>query len=219
MLNKRGYDMIKTFSFLFLFLTLASCGKSGGGSSTSQGEALSLDEISVDSNVPAAAHNFEVNLKINNFDAAQEDKVLEAADLIKKVVATEEFKDAILNFTYNGKKAFSDNDGLSNAEIYKKILEGSERLQPGADNEMDLSLEIFTRSDDTVGYTFPNELRVWMNSKFLNKNTPAKVTTNMMHEWLHKLGFKHDSAKTAKRPYSVPYAVGYLVARIAQKLI
>lgn len=210
--------MIKTFSFIFLFLALISCGKSGSGSTGNQGEALALNEISADSNVPAAAYHFEVNLKLNNFDATQEDKVLEAADLIKKVVATEEFKNGILNFTYNGKKNFADNDGLSNAQIYKKILEGSERLQPGTDNEMDLSLEIFTRSDNTVGYTFPNELKVWMNTKYLNQNPPAKVTTNMMHEWLHKLGFKHDSARTAKRPYSVPYAVGYLVARIAQQL-
>ena len=83
---------------------------------------------------------------------------------------------------------------------------------------MDLDLEVFTRNDDTVGYTYPTDLRVWMNSKFLNKNTPAKVTTNMMHEWLHKLGFKHSQERTASRPYTVPYAVGYLVAKLAQKI-
>lgn len=210
--------MFKTLSLLFVFLFLASCGKSGGGSGSGhKGDSVQLEEIT-GAGVPQAASYFDVNVKLDNFDSVQEDKVLQAAELIKKVVATEEFKIAILNHTYNGKKMFVDNDGLSNAEIYKKILEGSEKLRPGTDNEMDLDLEVFRRSDDTVGYTFPNVIKVWMNAKFLNKYAPYQVTTNMMHEWLHKLGFKHSRNRTPSRPFSVPYAIGYLVARIAKKL-
>jgi hypothetical protein len=211
--------MFKTLSLLFVFLFLASCGKSGGGTTSSsvKGDSIQLDEIS-GSGVPQAAFNFDVNLKLDNFDSTQEDKVLEAADLIKKVVATEEFKNEILNHTYKGKKMFVDNGGLTNAQIYKKILEGSEKLRPGTDNEMDLDLEVFRRNDNTVGYTYPNVIRVWMNAKYLNKNAPYKVTTNMMHEWLHKLGFKHSRNRTPSRPYTVPYAIGYLVAKIAKKL-
>lgn len=210
--------MLKTLSFIFFTLLFISCGKSGGSGSSKSGDSISLSEVSTDSPVPSAAHNFEVNLQLDNFNAHQEDKVLAAAELIKKVVASEEFKDAILNHTFKGKKQFNDNGGLSNAEIYKTIIEGSEKLRPGTDNEMDLDLEVFRRNDNTVGYTYPTAIRVWMNEKFLNANSPAKVTTNMMHEWLHKLGFKHDHARTANRPYSVPYAVGYLVARLAAKM-
>lgn len=210
--------MFKTFFFLFLTLSLVSCGKSGGGSSSSQGDAVSAQDISTNSPVPQAALNFDVNVKLDNFNSTQEDKILRASDLIRKVVGSEEFKNAILNHTYNGKKSFVDNGGFSNAQIYKAIIEGSEKLRPGVDNEMDLELEVFSRSDTTVGYTFPNVIKVWMNSKFLNKYSAADVTTNMMHEWLHKLGFKHDHARTANRKYSVPYAVGYLVARIAKKI-
>lgn len=211
--------MTKTLSFLFFLLVFVACGKSGGGSgSGSKGDSVSSNEVSVGAPVPSAALNFDVNLKLDNFNAEQEDKILIAADLIKKVVGSEEFKDAILNHTYNGKKTFVDNGGKTNAQIYAAIIEGSETLRPGTDNKMDLDLEVFTRADDTVGYTFPNAIKVWMNSKFLNKNSAANVTTNMMHEWLHKLGFKHSSERTAARPYSVPYAVGYLVARLAQKL-
>jgi hypothetical protein len=211
--------MFKTLSLLFVFLFLASCGKSGGGSGSSanKGDSIQLEEISA-AGVPQAAFNFEVNLKLDNFDSTQEDKVLAAADLIKKVVATEEFKNKILNHTYKGKKMFVDNGGLSNAQIYKRILEGSEKLRPGIDNEMDLDLEVFRRNDNTVGYTYPNVIKVWMNAKFLNKNAPYKVTTNMMHEWLHKLGFKHSRNRTPSRPYTVPYAIGYLVAKIARKI-
>lgn len=214
--------MTKTLSFFFFLLVFVSCGKSGGGSGSSakggNGDAVSVEEVAVGAPVPSAALNFGVNLKLDNFNAQQEDKILTAADLIKKVVASEEFKDAILNHTYKGQKTFVDNGGKSNAQIYADILEGQESLRPGQDNEMDLDLEVFNRNDDTVGYTYPTEIRVWMNSKFLNQNSPAKVTTNMMHEWLHKLGFKHSHERTAARPYSVPYAVGYLVAKLAKKM-
>ena len=211
--------MVRTFTFLFTLLLFVACGKSGGGSSStgSNGSSIQKNEVNQTSNVPSGALNFEVNLKLDNFSEQQEDKILTAAELIKKVVASEDFRTAILNHKYRGKKIFVDNGGLSNAEIYKTIIEGSEDLLPGEDNEMDLDLEIFHRSDDTVGYTFPDEVKVWMNGKFLNKNTPAKVTTNMMHEWLHKLGFQHAVSKTSSRSFSVPYAVGYIVARLAQK--
>ena len=211
--------MVKTFTILFITLLLISCGKpKGGGPNSSNGESVSLSEITNDSQVPSAAKNFEVNVKLNNFNASQEDKILVAGDLIRKVIASDEFKTEVLNYQYQGKKKFIDNDGLSNAQIYKKIIEGAERMGPQIDNEMDLELVIYHANNTVVGYTMPNEIKIWMNSKFFDQNNPAKVTENMMHEWLHKIGFKHDFERTLTRPYSVPYAIGYLVGRIAQKL-
>lgn len=206
---------LRTLSFLFSFLLLASCGGGGGGSTS--GDAVSLEEIQTGAPVPTAALNFNVNVQMDNFSPVQQDKILTAAELIKKVVASEEFKDRILNHKYKGKKTFVDNGGMSNAEIYKTILNGAEKLNPGVDNEMDLNLEVYKANNMVVGYTYPNVFRIWMNSKYLNQNSPAKVTTNMMHEWLHKLGFKHAAKKTANRSYSVPYAVGYLTAKLATK--
>lgn len=209
--------MLKGFLSIFFLLSLAACGKGGGGSS-SGGDAVSLDEVSTESSVPAAALNFDVQLQMDKFSASQEAKILEAAELIRRVVASDEFKNKILNHRYNGRKTFVDNGGLTNAQIYKKILEGSEKLNPGVDNTMNLDLELYTANNIVVGYTMPSVIRVWMNSKFLNKNSPAEVTTNMMHEWLHKLGFKHAAKQTANRKYSVPYAVGYLTRSIARKM-
>lgn len=216
--------MHKTLSFLFVSLFLVSCGKSGGGSSSgsapaaSVGDSMALEEISASTPVPSAALNFDVNIELHNFNTEQEDKVLEAADLIRKVLASEEFKNRILNHKVNGKKTFVDNDGLSNEEIYKKIVEGSEKLRPGTDNQMDLELEVYKENNSTVGYTYPDTVRVWMNEKFFNANASWKVTTNMTHEWLHKLGFKHDKARTPLRKYSVPYAIGYLMAELAKSV-
>jgi hypothetical protein len=203
--------MFKTSALLFCLSFFATAPTAFAG------DKVGLDEIGVKQAVPSAALNFEVNLNLRNFNAQQEDKLLEAADLIKKVVASEEFKNAILNHKYRGKRQFVDNRGLSNRQIYKRILEGAEKLSKRVDNEMDLDLTIYRAQNNVVGYTYPNTKRIWMNSRFLNQNTPAKVTTNMMHEWLHKLGFDHDRKPTARRPHSVPYAVGYLVARLAKQ--
>lgn len=214
--------MLKTFFPLFLLLSLASCGGGGGSSGSSDPKgagAVSMEEISNNTPVPSAANNFGVNLEMENFNAEQEDKVLEASELIKKVIASEEFKNGVLNHSYNGKKGFVDSGGLTNAEIYKKILEGSEKLVPGEDNEMDLKLEVYHANNVVVGYTMPSVIKIWMNSKFLDKNNAAEVTTNMTHEWLHKLGFKHSASRTATRKYSVPYAVGYLMRDIARTMI
>ena len=223
---------MKTLTLLFLILTLVSCGKSGGGSSapvapsdistaanneSNTGTDVSLEEIAEQEVVPSAALNFDVKVDLTNFNSAQEDKILEASDLIRKVIASDEFKNAILNHKVNGKRRFVDNQGLSNAQIYKKIIEGSEKLKPGKDNEMDLELEVYREASNTVGYTYPSINKVFMNAKFLNRNKPYEVTTNMTHEWLHKLGFKHAQQKTPSRKYSVPYAVGYIMRKLSKK--
>ena len=210
--------MLKGFLSIFLLMSLIACGKGGGGGDNA-GSDVALNEVSTDAAVPTAALNFDVKLQMKKFSGSQEAKVLEAAELIKRVVASDEFKNKILNHRYNGRKTFVDNGGLTNAQIYKKILEGAEMLKPGKNNTMDLQLELYTANNIVVGYTMPNVIKIWMNSKFLNQNNSAEVTTNMMHEWLHKLGFKHAAKQTPNRKYSVPYAIGYLTRNIARKMI
>lgn len=203
--------MFKTASLLSLLMFFATA------QNVVAGDKVKMDEIGLNDVVPSAALNFNVNVKMRKFNSQQEDKVLAAAELIRKVIASEEFKNAVLKHQYRGKRQFVDNGGLSNKQIYKKILEGSEQLKKKVDNEMDLDLTVYRAQTNVVGYTYPNTKRIWMNTKFLNKNSAAKVTTNMMHEWLHKLGFKHARSANASRPYSVPYAIGYLVSKLAKK--
>lgn len=211
--------MSRTFTTLFIFFFFLSCGKSESDRNNEliNEEIVSNDEIQ-ENTIPMAALNFEINLKLHDFNASQEDKILEAAELIKKVVATEEFKKNILSHTFKGKMTFNDNNGLSNAQIYKKILEGAEQLRPNKDNSMDLDLRLYHEESKTIGYTYPNVMQIWMNTKYLNQYSPAKITANMMHEWLHKLGFKHDVKHTPDRKYSVPYAIGHIVSRLASKI-
>lgn len=189
----------KTMCFLFFVLNLISCNSA---------HALELKDT------------FSVRTTLIGFTPRQESKVKSASRLIRKIVRSQEFKNAVIKHEWNGKKTFSDNNGLSNEAIYKKILEGSERqLNLGKNNTMDLELELYTDNDSiTIGYTYPSIVRIFMNRKYFNKFRPYQVADNMMHEWLHKIGFNHAVKNTPERPYSVPYAVGYIVKRIAKEM-
>lgn len=218
--------MMKSYLFLFLCLSLISCGKSGGGgknnntadaaATTSESSNASASNAEI-SPVPSSALTWDANLTFTNFTRTQENKVLDAVDLVKKVIASSAFKSKILNHTYKGKKTFVNNLGLTNAQIYKKILESSEKLNPGKNYTMDITLATYQTDANVIGYTLPNVNKVWMNTRYLNKFTPVQVSSNLVHEWLHKLGFGHDFESTPSRPYSVPYAVGYIIKSLAAK--
>jgi hypothetical protein len=130
---------------------------------------------------------FNANISFVDFNATQEEKVLKAIEIIKKVVRSSEFKEKVIQFTYKGQRRFINNNGFSNDEIYQILLEGSEELSPGIDYEMDLELELYFSRRSTVGYTYPDELKVWMNTKYFNAYNAAQVAGNIFHEWTHKL--------------------------------
>lgn len=260
--------MIKTFSFIFLFLFLVSCNKSepcnpqtsadgtqdqcspdstgqpvegegtsttggtsGGGTTgivsggttggiaggTSGGTTGGTTGSGAVSEVPEAALRWDADVYMVNFTQAQEDKVNKAIELIKKVIASKEFRDRVINFSYNGKKQFVDNNGLTNTQIYNKILDGAEELKPEKNNTMDVELELYYQATSTIGYTYPDTVRIWMNTKYFNNYTAVDVTDNLTHEWLHKLGFDHAASYSTSRDYSVPYGIGYLMEELAAK--
>lgn len=167
--------------------------------------------------VPHEAMIFDAKLDLFEFERLDEDKIYKAIEVIKKVVGSKEFRNRVLDYTYQGKKQFVDNKGLSNAEIYQILLEGKEDLRPEIDHEMDLELQLYYSWTSTVGYTTPGELRIYMNTKFFDSYTPAEVAGNVFHEWTHKLGFTHDSSYSVARDSSVPYAIGYLIRDLGRQ--
>jgi hypothetical protein len=174
-------------------------------------------EPTPDPDVPSEALIFDANIQFHNFNAEQEAKVLKAIEIIKKVVASSEFRNKILNFTYNGKKQFVDNKGMTNEQVYQALLDGREDLIPEVDHQMDLELELYYSWTSTVGYTTPDVLLIHMNTKFFNPYTPSEVAGNVFHEWTHKLGFDHASSYSVSRDSSVPYAIGYLIEELGKK--
>lgn len=210
--------MIRTLSFLFLILFFASCGKGGGGSDEQQivsdNESVEIDAAAP---TPTLALTFDVKASMTGFSTANREKVLDAIEVIKKIVASDEFKTRVLNHKYNGKKTFVNNNGLTNSQIYNKILRGAEVLTPAKNNRMDLVLETYYTEANVIGYTMASIKTIYMNRRYLSTFETNKVAMNLFHEWLHKVGFGHDSEATARRPYSVPYAIGYIVRDLAAK--
>ncbi|MBA2403751.1 MAG: hypothetical protein H0V66_03185 [Bdellovibrionales bacterium] len=169
--------------------------------------------------LPALAFTFDDNITLVNFTAAQEQKYNKAIEIVKLVVATEAFRVQVLNFTYAGQNAFIDNRGRTNAQIYQSILDAAETLQPAKNNTMDLEVELYYTDNSVVGYTYGGSRRIWVNTKFFNSYLENSVAANLFHEWLHKLGYTHDSASTPTRPYSVPYAIGYIMGNLGKKFL
>jgi hypothetical protein len=123
-----------------------------------------------------------------------------------------------MNYEFNGKKMFNENHGLSNEEVYQRIFEGAEQMgNTSRNNMMDVELELYQQTTNTIGYTYPNTVRIWINKKYFSTYTPVKVADNLMHEWMHKLGFTHATTWTQERDHSVPYAIGYLIEELAAK--
>lgn len=213
--------MSKSYLILFILLFVFSCGKNGSQSETSCDMLCEASEYTLpampEDQLPVEASTFETNLVLVNFDEAQATKVQSAAEIIKRVISSQEFKTAVLNHRFEGKRSFANNNGLSNQQIYDRILIGAEKLTAAKNNAMDVELELYFQNTTTIGYTYPSTTRIWMNTKYFNSYTPTSVSSNLMHEWLHKLGFGHDAAATAIRPYSVPYAIGYLVRDLAAR--
>lgn len=211
---------MKILSLLLISFLFISCGKSKEESNDSRNVVYVMPGAESDTGpLPYLAFSFGADVDFFDFSLTEEQKMNKAIEIIKLVVATEEFRSRVLNFTYNGKKEFVDNNGYTNSEIYQIILDGAERLQPAKNNTLDAEVELYYEASNIVGYTYQSSKRIWVNKKYFNTYTAAGVAHNLFHEWMHKLGFVHASSWSVSRDNSVPYALGYLVGEIGKDFL
>ena len=158
-----------------------------------------------------------------NFSQDDYDKLVTATKLINVVVNSEDFKNAVLNFSYSGAKEFVQNLDMTNSQIYSYLMLGAEKYpaQTSVDHVMNFDLELYTSNwfgRNTLGYTDITTKTIHMNTRFYDRAEPYEIAMNMVHEWTHKMGFDHDKQRTDRRDYSVPYGVGYIVRDLASKI-
>ena len=164
--------------------------------------------------VPVTEQLTRVSLtKLTGASATERTKLSIAARAAEVVLNSPEFRKRILEFK------FQDDSKLSNEAIYKRIREGAEKLKPETNYQADLELSLYTppfyKKWTVVGYTYVTTPVQWMNRYYFNKFSAPQIAGNLVHEWTHKLGFGHDFKSTKRRPFSVPYAVGDIVAELA----
>lgn len=159
------------------------------------------------------------------FNQAQTDKLNAAKKVVELVINTQAFRDRVLNFQYQGKAQFVQNEGLTNEQVFDLLMTGAEkypRVTP-ADGMMNFDLELYTpawyQSNNVLGYTNQGTKTIFINRNFYNRAEIYEIAMNLTHEWCHKMGFGHDSKATARRPYTVPYGVGYIIRDLAQTLL
>jgi hypothetical protein len=152
-----------------------------------------------------------------NFTEAEKLKVMKSIELIQKVILTTEFKNKVINFQYLKKKEFFDNKGYSNEEIYELVKESFKKFKTKKKRPIDIELELYEDDTNLVGYTRPDSSKIWINKKFFKKFNLSQIANNILHEWLHKLGFEHEQKFSPRRKYSVPYAVGDILEEVALK--
>jgi hypothetical protein len=223
--------MKKTVMFFALSVLAVSCRGSGDGSpaelatptmTKAQGKdtMTSSEENPPTTPLPGLALSFGTNIEyMDGFTSASQDKYDQAVILVKKVVATEAFRKRVLGHTFNGTTSFANNNGLTNAQIYQTILDAAERLKPIKNNTLDVGVKLYYENSTIVGYTSSSITYINVNSKFFDQFDANAVAGNLFHEWLHKLGYGHDSAATAIRPYSVPYAIGYIIRDLGKNFL
>ncbi len=184
-----------------------------------------VEDMSTDHLVsyPSKTGELNSNIHMRNFTSRDQQKVNLANQILLEIINSEEFKDRVLNFTFKGEKQFNDNQGKTNQQIYDHLMTGSEVLMPGSAGTMNFDLTLYKSKNPwskVKGYTKPDTMRIWINKKFFRKSSwkPRDVAANMMHEWIHKMGYTHDYKYNQDRQYTVPYAIGYILNDIAQEL-
>ena len=159
---------------------------------------------------------------LQNFSPVESERTDRAALVLEAALNSDEFRRGVLDFTWNGKQTFANNNGLTNEQIYAVIMAGRETYSDDDDHVANLSLSLYSppffKRWGVVGYGYPGTPQIYINRNYFKVMSMASLVGLLAHEWCHKLGFDHDYRRTAKRPYSVPYGIGSLVTEIADSL-
>ena len=159
-----------------------------------------------------------------------------AQQILEAVLNSEEFKWRVLAFkrSADGKRRYQKNylwnnssDRLTNEQIYNLIMEGNEYMRPNTLGEMNLNayvkkcnwfmskVSIWCRK--VIGSTNPSKSK-WMklNWKFYKRYKTSNMVANIVHEWLHLLGFLHGNENMREE---VPYVVGSIAGQVAEEYL
>lgn len=164
----------------------------------------------------------------------QEKKFEAALSLLEETLNSEEFKKMVLSYKRSdGERLYQNNhlwgdetSALSNEDVYNIIKAGNEKMVPGTIGEMNIYswIKKCTWRDlnrkwcnGVIGSTDPrNSEWIKLNYAFYRKFDAPTMVNNLVHEWIHLLGFLHGSEKLGEE---APYVIGEIAEKVSRKIL
>lgn len=98
-------------------------------------------------------------------------------------------------------------EGLSFNEFKRKLLSGADKFNKLDDGDIDVHVTMYYSRKRVVGFTYPSTWRSWANRNIYRNYDISDIAGNILHEYLHNLGYGHPRANRR----SLVYQMGYLV--------
>lgn len=97
---------------------------------------------------------------------------------------------------------FTENKGLSGADIVRLILSGADGPDFKPDGVLDFYIVGFKDNSNTIAYTYIHTFKQWLNRKYLNSLDEPALAADFIHELLHRAySFYHRWYKRTSVPY------------------
>ena len=156
----------------------------------------------------------------------QKQKLLKAYELIELIVNSKIFKEKVLSYSgptgkckkpscYSGNYLWNDaSKKLSNLDIYNTIMKGDEKMRPFTENEINLNLTWDDIKGRVIGRTRPSSSE-WIEvnwKRYYWRYSSSEMVSNVLHEWIHLLGFLH----TGDKSMNPTYVIGDIAGKLAQ---
>jgi hypothetical protein len=167
---------------------------------------------------------YEVH-EMTGFSGTSKEKYMRSLDKLMNSINSEEFKHRVKNYSFmeggqivnNFKSPEVSGKYMTREEIYEYIMSGRDKFNDEEDGDIDIKIELYNnRFSSAVGYTYPNTWKTWINLKFFGYFSDAEVAANIIHEYMHNLGFDHPFRETPTRRHTVPYAIGNIIKDILE---
>lgn len=166
-------------------------------------------------------------------EGPQKQKFEKALEIMEEVMNSEEFRLKVIGYVRRGERSYQKNflwndssKRLSNEDIYEVIMKGDEKMRPRTEGEMNFNswvricstvqmVTIWCRS--VIGSTEPSS-SYWikLNWTFYRNFETHSMVANMVHEWIHLLGFLHGKENLHEE---VPYVVGAIAGEVAKNIL
>lgn len=127
----------------------------------------------------------------DNFSEAQKKRIAVYMPIMNRTLASSCFEKYMLQ------RKLIQTNGKSPQEVVDHIRSSTAGVE----------LISYWSRKGTVGYTYPNVNKIWMNERLHKNFDSCRSASNLAHEGSHKIGYGHDYKRTSRRPYSVPYSI------------